>query len=135
MGCAGTGHGPAKGDAVAVAQFGFDFTVPAVDPREVSATGKLPPVSGTTPQARHSSYTGAVHALEARGEKVEALRQLLLHHGPLTLNDCADRLRWPLSSVCSLKAALGDQVVPDGSELVAWGEGKSTRRTRWKVNR
>lgn len=117
-------------------QGGFDFNVPAVDPREVSASGQaLPPVNGTTSAARHASWTGAVHAMEHRGEKVRALRALFESRGPLTLQQAAEMTGWPLSSICSLKAALGDDLEADGYEVTRWGHGKTTKRTRWRVKR
>lgn len=88
---------------------------------------------GNTVKSRHASWTGAVHACQARGEKVAALRQLLMHHGPLTLNDCAAILKYPLSSICSLKAAIEDELHVVDFETVAWANGKSTKRARWGV--
>lgn len=114
------------------------FAAPAIvhDVARVGPQGQpLPPINGATPAARHASYTGAVHATQARGEKVAALLQLLTNHGPLTLNECADRTGWPLSSICSLKSAIEDQLEPDGFDIQDWGEGRVTKRTRWRVRR
>ena len=111
----------------------LDFSVPTVDVTRESPQGEpLPPINGRTIAARHASFTGAVHACHARGEKLVALRQLLTHHGPLTINEVAAITGWPLSSVCSLKSALPD-VVPDGFEVVEWRAGKATKRTRWII--
>lgn len=93
------------------------------------------PFSGETKVAAHSSHTGAVHATKARGEKVEALRQLLRNHGPLTFNEIAAITGWPISSVCSLKSAIKHEVQEDGFDEQRWGDGTTTRRTRWRLKR
>lgn len=88
----------------------------------------------TAPFAKgsHSSWIGAVRATQGRGEKVEALRQLFRNHGPMTLNEAAHLTGWPLSSICSLKSAIEDELEPCGYDLVSWGTGKATKRTQWR---
>jgi hypothetical protein len=112
-------------------QPGFAFAAPLADVQQVGPTGA--PHQGSSQLPAHASYTGAVLANKGRGEKVEALRQLLTHHGPLTLNECAVITGWPLSSICSLKSALGDQVVAVDLETQTWDDGRTTRRTRWGI--
>lgn len=90
------------------------------------------PFQGSTRSSKHASWTGSVHATKARGEKVVALRQLLRNHGPMTLNEAAVITGWPLSSICSLKAAITDELEPDGFDVQDWGDGRTTKRTRWK---
>lgn len=90
---------------------------------------------GQTAISQQASLSGAVHALKSRGEKVEALRQLLTSHGPLTLNEIAAITKWPVSSVCSLKKCLGAVVEADSVETVDWGDGRTTTRTRWIIRR
>lgn len=74
-------------------------------------------------------------ALVGRGQKIVALRQLIDHHGPFTLNECASITGWPLSSICSLKDAIKDELERDGYQIIDWGEGRTTQRTRWKIKR
>jgi hypothetical protein len=111
----------------------FAFALPLADVARVSASGSPVPFQGEGPLPTHASYTGAVLARRGRGEKVEALRQLLTHHGPLTLNECSVITGWPLSSICSLKAALGDLVIAVDLETQSWDDGRTTRRTRWAI--
>jgi hypothetical protein len=89
---------------------------------------------GSRIESLQASFSGAIQALQGRGEKVTALRQLIGNHGPLTLNDCAAITGWPLSSICSLKAAIDDELEADGHEIIQW-DGKTTRRTRWRMKR
>lgn len=93
------------------------------------------PYQGTSRESRAASYSGAVHAMKGRGEKVAALRQLLKNHGPLTFNAVSAITGWPIASVCSLKDALGDEVEAQGVELVDWGSGRTTRRMQWGIRR
>lgn len=114
----------------------FVFDDQPVDPSTSSPTGQPgPPVNGSGPLSRHASWTGAVFASKARGEKVAALRQLLVNHGPMTMNTAATITGWPLSSICSLKAALGAEVVAVDVELEHWGDGRTTTRTRWGIQK
>jgi hypothetical protein len=99
------------------------------------------PISGNTPQSRHASWTGARHATRSMGAKMQALLQLLEHHGAKTDQEIAQITGWPLSSVCSSRNNLvryaemygGFQIVPDGFDTMEWGPGDVTRRTRWVV--
>ena len=112
-------------------QPGFDFTPQPVDPQTTSPTGEpLPPVNGTTRLSRHASYTGAVSASETRSANIVALRQLWRE--PRTINEIAAITGLPVSSVCSLKAALDLEAV--GLEPVEWGDGRcATKRTLWRL--
>jgi hypothetical protein len=114
-------------------QDGFDFSAPTADTRSVSPTGQsLPPINGTTTRSRHASYTGAISAQETRSANIVALRQLWRQ--PLTINAVAAITGLPVSSVCSLKAALGEELVAVDFELVEWGpHRKATKRTRWQL--
>jgi hypothetical protein len=112
--------------------FGSEIDPPVL-PGPDEATTPTPPFRGVTSTARHASYTGAVHAMRARGEKISAFFQLVKNHGPLTMQDAAAVLKYPLASVCSMKATLERLLEPDGHELVEWGDGRRTRRTRWRV--
>lgn len=114
-------------------QGGFDFSSQPVNPTEVSPTGeRLPPVSGNSPQARHASYTGALSAFQRWGLKQLAYLEALKTEGPLTDQAAAALLRWPLSSVNSIRNSLGDRIVPDGFDAQHCGS-RQTKRTRWKV--
>lgn len=111
----------------------FDFSEPPVDPASVSPKGEaLQPINGKTPLSRHASYTGAVHADETRSANIWQLRQLW--RDPHTMQEIAAITKLPLSSVCSLKAALADELEAVDVVPVEWGEGrKPTRRTRWRI--
>lgn len=92
----------------------------------------LPPINGNTPLTRASSYSGAIHAAETRSANITALRQLWRE--PRTMNEIAVITGLPLSSVCSLKDAIKDELMEVDHELVEWGNGrKPTTRTRWQI--
>lgn len=109
--------------------------MPHLDPVPGVLDFEGPPVpfSGRTRETRHASYTGAVHATLARGEKVAALLQLVRNHGPITMQEIAGVTGWPISSVCSLLDAVRDELETDGFERVEWSDGRTTKRTRWRV--
>lgn len=108
------------------------LSAPVVDVTRVSPVGVLPPVNGHTPQARHASYTGAVSVCEARSANIVALRQLWRE--PRTLNEIAVLSSLPLSSVCSLKAAMAQELEFVDYESIEWGDGrKATKRSRWRI--
>jgi hypothetical protein len=113
----------------------FDFAEPVADVRSVSPVGEqLPPINGNTPLSRHASYTGAVHAADARSANIVALRQLWRE--PRTINEIAAITGLPVSSVCSLKSALGDELEEIDLEVVEWGvDRRATKRTRWRLKR
>ena len=104
-----------------MAQPSFDFS-----------RADLPPINGTTLKARHASYTGAVSALKSRSANLTALRQLWRE--PRTLNEISVLSGLPVSSVCSLKAALEAELEIVDWEVVEWGEGRRpTKRCRWRL--
>jgi hypothetical protein len=111
----------------------FSFEAPPVDVGQVSPTGQtLPPIAGRTAPARHSSYTGAVHAAETRSANIVALRQLWRE--PRTINEIAAITGLPLSSVCSLKSAIEDELEFVDFEVIDWGpRRRSTKRARWRL--
>lgn len=116
-------------------QPGFRFDMPPVDVSTSTPTGESrPPIAGATSEARHASYTGAVHACETRSANLVALRQLWKE--PRTINDIAAITGLPVSSVCSLKAALARELEFVDYERVEWGDGrKATKRSRWRMAR
>jgi hypothetical protein len=90
------------------------------------------PINGKTPQSRHASWTGARHAEETRSANIVALRQLW--HEPRTMNEIAAITGLPITSVCSLKAAIEDELVFVDYEVIEWGTGRrSTKRSRWQI--
>lgn len=106
------------------------MTQPALD----FTADTLPPINGSTPMARHASYTGAVHALESRTANILTLRQLWRE--PLTINEVSTISGLPVSSVCSLKAAIADELEAVDFHIVHWGDGhRDTKRTRWRIKR
>lgn len=98
-----------------------------------------PPVNGRTPQSRHASWTGARAVVETWTARQSAYLQLLRQAGSLTDQEAAALLRWGLSSVNSVRNALGDRIVPDGLDvhtfIDASGQERTTRRTKWRVAR
>lgn len=90
----------------------------------------LPPINGLTAQSRHASYTGAVKALKTRSRNLERLRALWVD--AWTINEIAAITCLPISSVCSLKAAL--DLEPVGFQVQTWGDGhRPTKRTVWRL--
>jgi hypothetical protein len=89
------------------------------------------PFTGRSPQARHASYSGA----KAQAEKFTAKQNCYLEHlwGPMTDQDMAEYLGWPLSSVNSIRNSLGDLIVADGFVTKHWDNGRTTKRVLWKV--
>lgn len=113
----------------------FDFGLPPVDPRHTTPTGTSRiPINGKEPTTRHASSTGARHAVHMWGVKQSAYLQLLNTGGSLTDNEVAALLKWPLSSVCSIRNSLLDKVETDGFETATWDGGRTTRRTRWRLH-
>src|SRR5262245_37427245 len=105
----------------------FDDPVPVNRLRE-----PLPPFQGSTPQSAHASYTGAVHALATRSANISALRQLWRE--PRTINEIAAITGLPVSSVCSLKDAIKDELEIVDFETIDWGPGRRpTKRCRWRL--
>lgn len=114
----------------------FDFSAEPVDPRSVSPVGQpLPPVNGTSPESRHASWTGARVAVHTWGQKQSEYLQLLNAGGSMTDNEVAALVKWPLSSVCSIRNSLMARVETDGFETATWDGGRTTRRTRWRLKR
>jgi hypothetical protein len=90
----------------------------------------LPPFEGRTVQAKHASYTGAVHAHETRQSQIDRLRRVWVQ--PLTLNEAAEATGIPLASVCRRKAEMEQGLEFVEFQTVQWA-GRSTKRTRWKL--
>jgi len=114
-------------------QESFKFDVPPADVGQVGPTGEpLPPINGRSLQSRHASYTGAVHAAETRSANITALCQLWRE--PRTINEIQVITGLPLSSVCSLKSAIEDELEEVDYEVIDWGpHRKPTKRTRWRI--
>mgnify|MGYP003581294773 CR=1 FL=1 len=103
------------------------FVVPVAD---------LPAVPKSAPfrKGSHSSWTGArAQSLPIWTEKQSALLQMLANGQPLTRNQLALFLHWPLSSVCSVLASVQDKIEVADYELVEWGDGRVTRRELVRV--
>lgn len=82
----------------------------------------------------HSSWTGAqAQTLPIYTAKQSALLQMLANGQPLTRNQLALFLHWPLSSVCSVLNSVRDKLDMVGYESYDWGEGRITRRERFQV--
>ncbi len=95
------------------------------------------PYQGNTAISREASYSGAVHASETRSANIWKLRQLWRE--ALTINDVAALAHLPVSSVCSLKAAIEDEIEAVDKEMIIWksvdGKKRTTFRTRWRLKR
>lgn len=122
-------------------QAGFSFDAPIADVTTTSPAGEArPPIAGLTAAARHASATGA-EAVEAIWTmRQSAYLQLLQNAGTLTDKAAAALLGCDPGSVCSVRNALGDQVVADGFEdgvsfIDRAGRQRTTRRTRWRLAR
>lgn len=89
------------------------------------------PFQGSCATAIQASKSGAVYATKARSAKIQALLQLWKE--PRTMNEIQAITQWPLSSVCSLKDCIADQLVAVDQETVTWDDGRTTQRTRWSV--
>ena len=88
------------------------------------------PVAGRSPQARHSSSTGAQYAARTRGRLSVAYLELLRAAGPLSDFEAAAALGRSVSSMNSTRAGLGSLIAPSGDyEVSQFG----TRRVRWRV--
>lgn len=83
----------------------------------------------------HASWTGArSQTVEVWTEKQSALLQMLANGSPMTRNELATVLHWPLSSVCSVLDSVRERLEVVDFETVTWGEGrKSTKRERFRV--
>lgn len=97
----------------------------------------FPPHQGKTPLTRETSYSGAVHAAETRSVNIWKLRQLWRE--ALTINDVAALAHLPVSSVCSLKAAMQEELEEIDKEMIIWqrldGRKRTTFRARWRLKR
>lgn len=84
----------------------------------------------------HSSWTGAQsQSLPIWSEKQSALLQMIDNGQPLTRNQLALFLHWPLSSVCSVLASVRDKLEVVDYETYDWGNGKKTKRERFRIRR
>lgn len=112
----------------------LDFSVPPVDVRTTGPTGAPVPFQGLTVASRHSSWTGAEHAEETRSANIAAIRAHWKE--PHTIIEIAELTHLPISSVCSLKSAIEDELEFVDYEPIDWGEGrKATKRSRWRIRR
>lgn len=83
----------------------------------------------------HSSWTGARAQVHCWTEKQSALLQMLAHGQPLTRNQLALFLHWPLSSVCSVLDSVRDQIEFVDYESYRWSDTRITKRERFQVKR
>jgi len=104
------------------------MTQPGLDwDRDVSL-----PVSGRSGSARHASSTGAQRAARDRGAVTLAYVALLERLGPLTDHDAARLLGRGVSSLNSVRNALGARVRPSGAyQTSEFG----TKRVMWELAR
>lgn len=87
------------------------------------------PAQGSTADSLATSRTGAEAADRVRSRNLDVL--LNLWREPKTMHDVAALSGLPLSSVCSLKAALVGDLVWHSKETKAWPDGRTTQRSRW----
>jgi len=113
-----------------VTQPTLDLFAPAVRPVSESPI-RIPHQSGS-----HSSWTGAqAQTLKLWTEKQSALLQMIDNGQPLTRNQLALFLHWPLSSVCSVLASVRDKLEVVDYESYDWGGGRITKRERFQIKR
>lgn len=90
------------------------------------------PFQGSTPESRASSESGADCANETRSRNIETLRRLWKE--PHTLHEMAFLAKLPLSSICSLKDAIKDELEWVGYQRIEWeGNRRSTKRSVWRI--
>lgn len=108
------------------------------------AQGDLLAFRGNTTSTKHAGWTGARQAVRTLGEKTSAYLQLLNQAGALTDHEAAELMHVGLSTINSIRNNLIDgaaqreqspPIVPDGFDLHTWGDGGTTKRTRWTINR
>jgi len=96
------------------------------------------PSRGRTDRSREASRSGARAQVRCWSEKSSALLQVLANGGPMTRNELAAVLAWPISSVCSMldRHLQAGRVVSAGDfETVRWDNGTETKRERFTVTR
>lgn len=123
----------------------FDFSAPAADVTHTSPTGQeLPPIAGSSRATKHASWTGAKAVAGEWTVRVSAYLQLLDQAGALDDYEAFQLLKWGgVSSVNSVRGWLRTNrpglLVEDGFNahtfVDAGGTERTTRRTRWRVNR
>lgn len=90
------------------------------------------PIHGVTAESRASSTTGAACAEETRSRNIVRMR--VLWKTAHTLNEMADLMGLPITSICSLKSALEAALTFDSYEHVDHGpQRKATKRKRWRL--
>lgn len=82
-------------------------------------------------EGRQSSQSGARIATQGRGTKLDTLRRLWVR--PYTMQEIAAITQFPLSSICSLKHSLGDELEEVDEVEKLWPDGRSSTRTRWRM--
>ena len=95
----------------------------------------VPPINGRTRASREASRSGARAVVECWTARQSALLQLLTQAGALTDHELAALLHWPLSSVCSIRNSVREQLEPAGFDIMRWVDGHQTKRTRWRRTR
>jgi hypothetical protein len=95
-----------------------------------------PPVRIPHQSGSHSSWTGAqAQTLKLWTEKQSALLQMIDNGQPLTRNQLAVFLHWPLSSVCSILNSVRDKLEVVDYESYDWGGGRITKRERFRIRK
>lgn len=95
-----------------------------------------PPVNGSGVTLA-ASRSGAMAVVETWTARQSAYLQLLRNAGSLTDKEAAALLKWDVSSVNSVRNALGERITTDGYDeqfiTLADGRRRKTTRTRFKV--
>ena len=90
------------------------------------------PYQGSTVTTRESSRSGSDRVTpEYRGKAAQLLD--LFRRGPYTLNEASEILKVPLSSICSLKWCIDEELEEFDTVTIPWATGKQTQRTRWRA--
>jgi|SRR6185503_2561098 len=102
---------------------------PSLFDRPVSISA---PFHGRSQASRDASKSGARHAEETRSANIALMRKVWVE--PHTMHEIHELTGLPLSSVCSLKSAIEDELEVVDHVTIEWGEGRrATQRTRWKL--
>ena len=96
-------------------------------PAQRTSAPALPPISGSTTMSRHASATGALAAWKDRSPNLRRMRELW--QTPRTIQEVADLTGLPINSVCSLKAAISNELTEVGFQTVHHSGGRATKRT------
>lgn len=96
-----------------------------------------PPARGRTTATRAASRSGACAVVHTWTARQSAYLQVVRNAGAISDQEAASVLKWPLSSVNSVRNAVRDRLEEDGHDLHTFtdlgGHARTTQRTRWRI--